>query len=121
MAASPIATGNGRQFPETRRGDARDWPVFGPGFSSMRSAPTTKSRRIIKVLLLVIVITGSNCVMDRIADRMANGLVYRSRQEFLGLPLVDIKFFNEAQLRELEGRGVIPGLKPLTARGWIAG
>jgi hypothetical protein len=95
--------------------------MVSPGAYSMQGPLVTKHRRIIQGLLLVILIIGGNWATNRVRDRMPDGFVYRSRLEFLGLPLVDMKFFNQAQLRDLERRGVIPGLKPLTARGWIAG
>jgi hypothetical protein len=81
----------------------------------------TKQRAIITGLLLAILTVGWSWAMDWVGGRMASGLVYRSRLEFLGWPLVDIKFFNEAQLHNLERQGLIPGIKPLTAKGWIAG
>jgi hypothetical protein len=81
----------------------------------------TKHRRIIKGLLLAILIVGANWAANLVGARLADGMVYRSRIEFLGLPLVDIRFFNGAQIQDLERRGALPGLKALTARGWIAG
>lgn len=79
------------------------------------------SRRKIKRLLVwLIPILGGIGVGNWQASLQAHGFVYQSNVRLLGMPLIDVKFLTEAQLRVLERRGLVAGMEAVTAKGWIA-